>query len=288
VKRFIRVLLITCTIALGLTGCLRGSKVQTPPAAGDPGAKKIERIVSMAPSNTEIICALGAADRLVGVTAFCNYPEEATLKQKIGDFQINREKVLELEPDLVVGISGQEGVAQELEQHGIRTIILNPADFDGTLASILEMGEVLGASDRAAQIVESMKAKREEVRAALVGAEPVSVLVVLDVEGLWTVGPGTFLHELIEDAGGRNIAASANAPYLQLSIETIVEENPDVIIMTLPGKEELLAKPGFDRVKAVIDDRVLEVNADVVSRPGPRLADGLYEIARVLHPDRFK
>lgn len=243
------------------------------------------RIVSLAPSNTEILYALGLGSNVVGVTSFCNYPPEAREVEKIGDLVPHVEKILALAPDLAVGIKGHEEVADRLEQAGIPVLLLDPKNFAQVLDDIRLVARVTGNIKRGEALCEEMsrdvKAVEEDVACSGAKKRP-RLFVVLDVEGLWTAGPGTFIDELVAMAGGENVAADTREQYVQYSIEAVIARDPDAIILTGPNKEDLYDKPALANLRAVKENKVFEVNPDLVSRPGPRLVEGLKEFARVV------
>ncbi len=249
-----------------------------------------KRIVSLAPSNTEIVFALGLGEKLVGVTALCNWPEEAADKPKVGDFRINREAVVALDPDLVLGISGHEELAEDLGQAGIPVLILAPTNLEEIYDSIILVGQATGAETEAQRLVDDMRAQVKEIRQTVAdkATQRPKVFILLDIEGLWTAGPGTFLDELVRLAGGENVAAKGDQPYMQYSAEQLLLDDPDVILVTFAGADEFRQDSRWQSLKAVRAGRVIEVNADLVSRPGPRIVEGLREVAKALHPDIFK
>ncbi|HHY39530.1 MAG TPA: cobalamin-binding protein [Clostridia bacterium] len=245
------------------------------------------RIISLAPSNTEILYALGQGPKVVGVTSFCNYPPEAREVEKIGDLVPNVEKILTLDPDLVIGIKGHEEVADRLVQAGIPVLLLDPKNFAQVLEDIRLVSRVVGSPERGEALCEEMSREVEAVRkevagsGAGVGKRP-SLFVLLDVEGLWTAGPGTFIDELVTMAGGENIAEDAKEQYVQYSVETLISKDPDAIVLTGPNKKDLYDKTALTGLRAIKENKVFEVNPDLVSRPGPRLVEGLKEFARVV------
>ncbi|MFQ5856518.1 MAG: ABC transporter substrate-binding protein [Anaerolineae bacterium] len=259
-----------------------------------------QRVISLAPSNTEILFALGAGDQVVGVTEFCNYPPEAQNREKIGGFSaktISLEKIVSLEPDLVFSAGQpQQPVIEALEQAGIPVFALDPEGLEGVYENIETAGQLTGHEAEAAEVVAEMKdrvAAVTEKTQAIPEAERPTVFYEVWHEPLMTAGPTTFIGELIELAGGKNIFADVNEEYPQVSAETIIQRDPDVILGPDSHGEELTAdkieaRPGWGDIHAVQEGRIYLVNGDIVSRPGPRLADTLEDIARALHPDLFR
>lgn len=266
---------------------------------------KVERIVSLAPSNTEILFALGLGDKVVGVTDFCDYPPEAQGKEKIGGIEPNMEKVVALSPDLVLAIGGSPVVASiggnvellaKFEELKLPTLILAPKDLEGVLADIELVGKATGAQQAAAKLVADMRAKVDQVLAKTkdVTQRP-KVFYELDATDPgkpWTPGPGSWHDTFISMAGGVNVAAGAKAAWAQLSTEEIIKENPDLIILGDANwgvnAEAVKSRSGWGAIKAVKQDAIYPIDDNLISRPGPRLADGLVALAKIIHPELFK
>lgn len=259
-----------------------------------------ERIVSLSPSNTEILFAVGAGQQVVGVTEFDNYPPEAQSREKVGGFSANTisiEKIIALKADLVFSASEIHApVIQALEQAQVPTFALDPQGLDEVYTAIETVGQLSGHGDEAARLVAELKARVAAVTArtqALPEDQRPTVFYEVWDEPLMTAGPTTFIGELIELAGGRNIFADVTEEYPQISIEEIVQRNPAVILgpdshADALTPEQIRARPGWGDIRAVQDNRIYLVNGDIVSRPGPRLVDALEDIARALHPDLFR
>lgn len=261
--------------------------------------KMPEKIVSLAPSNTEIVFALGLGDRLVGVTEYCDYPEAAKGKPKIGGFNtVDIEKIVAIEPDLILATNiHQKEVVPALERLGLTVLTLDPKTLDEVLESITLLGRATGKQEAAAQLVTEMsnriKAVTDET-ANLPEAQRPRVFYVMWHEPLMTVGSDTRIHELIGLAGGINIAQEVGAGYPTMSLEAVIQANPQVIIAgsgmgegaNLPfqfaGSESRLKD-----VDARINNRVYEINTDLIGRPGPRIVDALEQLAKMIHPEIF-
>ena len=254
------------------------------------------RIVSTAPANTEMLFALGLGERVVGVTSLDDYPPEAAKIAKIGDFQPNPEAIVALDPDLVVGYSGNEEALAPIKTAGTPVLILNPATVAQIYTDITTVGAATGATGQATELVESIKAQMKSVgdAAAAAGDSP-KVFFAVD-NTLWTAGPGSFVDELLTLAHATNVAATPGAdgaaaqPYYQFAPEQLVAADPDVIL--LPGSfyksaEEFSADPRFAGLRAVKEGRVLVIDDVTVTRPGPRIADGLKVLAMAIHPGAF-
>lgn len=255
-----------------------------------------QRIVSLAPSITEILYTLNLGDRVAGVTEFCNYPPEATEKPKVGGFSdVSMEKLLEAQPDLVIAASIHIAqVVPELEKLGLPVLVVDAHDFPGVLESIRLVGRVTGAQEAAEALTAQMQERADKITQAVKDRPRPRVYWELD-STFWTVGPGSFVQDLIERAGGQNIAANAEAAWVQLSAEAIIAADPEVIFLADhpwgESAETVKARPGWEKISAVVNGRIVELTqeqTDIVSRPGPRVVDALELIARALHPDAFQ
>jgi iron complex transport system substrate-binding protein len=262
-------------------------------------ARQPVRIVSVAPSNTEILFALGLGDRVVGVTTFCDYPAAAAAKPKIGGLRPNLETIVAQQPDLVLGIRGTPAdVIAALEGQQIPVAILNPADFAGVLANLRTVGRLTGTSPAAERLAGEMDArwKAVEARARTVNARP-RVLYEIDASdpaAISAAGAGTFIDAMIAAAGGVNVLA-ALAPgqqYPRVGAEAVLGADPDLILLgDAPfgqTREVVAARPGWGALRAVQRGALVEIaDSNITSRPGPRLVDGLDLVAKAIHPDVF-
>lgn len=256
-----------------------------------------KRIVSFGPSITETLFALGLDDNVVGVSDFCDYPEAAKSKPSVGNaFNPSIEKIVELEPDLVLTVE-HEQLNTKLDALGIKFMVLSPKDIDGILKDIELVGKITGIEKTAKKLVQDMQDSISQVRARVEGASKVKVFFIVDAtdpNNPWTAGPGSFIDTLITTAGGENIAAKAVGAWALFSIEQIVSSDPDIIItQTMVGgipivsKEELEEHPAWQEMTAVKQNRIYIINGDLVSRPGPRIVQGLEEMAKIIHPELF-
>jgi iron complex transport system substrate-binding protein len=257
-----------------------------------------QRIVSLAPSNTEFLFAVGAGDQVVGRDDFSDYPDEALAVDSIGSTygELNVEAIVGLEPDLVLAadITPPEQV-QSLEDVGLPVfIVTNPKDFSDLFDRVRLIGVMTGHSDQAGALAADMEDRYQAVTSAVAGAEPVSLFYEVDgsdPNAPWTTGSGTFQTLMFELAGGQNIADEMDG-WGQLSLEKIVVSDPQVIIygggpFVPTTVESLKARAGWGAISAVKNDRVHEVDTDLIDLPGPRLVEGLERVAQILHPERF-
>lgn len=253
------------------------------------------RIVSLAPSVTETLFAVGAGPLVVGDTSFCNFPPEADALPEIGGFSatsISVEAIVGLQPDLVIaGTASQKPVVESLEQLGIPVLVQVPESFDAVYAAIAQLGAITDRAPQAEQLVADMRARVDAVaaRVAAVPADrrPTVFWEVFD-DPLTTSGPQTFIDQLIELAGATNLFADAQERYPQISAETVVERDPDVIIGPSSQAEKLTPallnrRPGWGSIQAVRDGRVYTLDGDSVSRPGPRLVEALEALVDVVY-----
>jgi len=250
---------------------------------------KITRVVSTAPSVTENIFAVGAGDRLVGVTTFCNYPEDAKLIPKIGDTMTpNMETIIALRPDVVFASTASqiETFTKTLEQNGIAVYVTNPTDITGVFNNFRNLAQLLDTWPGSAGVLGKLELRADRVYGAVHPGRDVPVFVQFSKEPLFTMGKESFLNQVLEVAGGRSVNAHVETAYPKLSKETALALQPDAIILSdSPDNQE--PNEAFRNSPAVKNDRVYKVNADLLSRPGPRLVDALEQIARHLHPDKF-
>ncbi|MBK8466366.1 MAG: cobalamin-binding protein [Chloracidobacterium sp.] len=249
---------------------------------------KITRAVSLAPSLTENIFAVGAGDRLVGVTTFCNYPEAAKSIAKIGDtMNPNMESIVALKPDVVfVSTASQiEAFTKTLEANGIAVYVTNPKDLEGLFENLTNLGRLFGTESAADILVTQLRDRSNKcfipVRA------PQRVFVQISKEPLFTIGRGAFVTELVKTAGGISVTADVESAYPKISKETASALDPEVIILS-ESDDNKEPNEVFNNSPAVKKGRVFKINADLLSRPGPRLVDALDQIAKDLHPEKFK
>jgi iron complex transport system substrate-binding protein len=256
-----------------------------------------ERIISLAPSNTEILFALGLGDRVIGVTEYCNYPEEAKEKDKIGGYITpSIEKIVTLQPDLIVAAHGLPlEIVDALEGFNLTVVGLYPKNVDDILYDIRLVGEITGQSEEALALVAVMAQRIETVEARIMDLEAderPAVLHIIWHDPIWVAGPGTFEDELIRRSGGINCAPVEG--YKPISLEEVIKLNPDVII-TPSGTgmgyakanvtyEYISSEPRLTGVAAVRNNRIYVIDADIVCRAGPRIVAALEEMARGLQP----
>jgi iron complex transport system substrate-binding protein len=252
--------------------------------------EKIERAVSLAPNLTEIVFAVGAGEKLVGVTSFCNYPQEAQKIQKIGDtMNPNIENIVALKPQIVlVSTASQiENFTKTLEQQNIAYFVTSPQNLDGIYKSLYQIGEIFGKSEKANEIVNSMKERVADVETRTNIAADVKVFLQVSKEPLYTIGKDSFMTDLISRAGGVSVTKDVAAAYPKLSKETALALNPEAIILS-DSEDNQEPNEVFKNSPAVKNSKVFKINADIISRPAPRIVDALEQIAKLLHPESFE
>jgi iron complex transport system substrate-binding protein len=248
------------------------------------------KIVSLAPANTEIAYAIGAGDKMVAGTSYDDYPEEAKALPKIGDFaNPNVEKIASYEPELVLAAGGiQADLRSRLEDLGMTVYVVDPKTYDGTMATIENVGKLAGTDEGAAAVIDEMTAAKEEVQAQVSGLTPASTFLEIYSKPLMTAGADTFIDDMIAIAGGENIGAQAGSGFPNFSTEVLVEDDPQVYIadsgsMSEPG--EIEKRAGFADLTAVKEGNVYVIEDSIIARPGPRLAEGLRQLVTMIHPE---
>lgn len=291
--------LVLCTFLL--TNCKNENSVDAPVTVSkreitdDSGRRvylpeKVERAVSLAPNLTEIAFAVDAGDRLVGVTAFCNYPAEALEIQKIGDTQTpNIENIVALKPQIVLvsTASQMENFSKTLERQGIDVFVTNPNSLDDIYKTILQFGEIFGKVEKARQVVGELKKRVSDIDAKIDSTKNAKVFLQISREPLFTVGKDSFMTDLINRAGGVSVTANVETAYPNLSKETALVLNPEAIILS-DSEDNREPNDVFKYSPAVKNGKVYKINADLISRPAPRIVDALEQMAKALHPESFE
>lgn len=254
----------------------------------------IERFISLAPNLTEIAYAIGAGDRLVGNTTYCDYPEQAKSVQKVGDtLQPNIEHILALRPQLIlISTSSQlEAFTGQLQQHSIPVYVTDPHDLEGVFSSIQNLGHLLGRQEQADQLVDKLRSRTAAVENAVKDRKPVRLFYQLSAEPLYTAGRDAFVTDLIRRAGGLSVTADVPEAWPRYSEESAVAAQPDAVVLPTGGSMGAANADVASALKnspAVLNGRVFKINGDFLVRPGPRAVDGLEAIARALYPEAFK
>lgn len=315
--RFAKVLTVAALgVALMTAGCVSSdggtpsagggsSATSTTPAASGAGFpvtvtddlgnrvtidKRPERIVSLAPGDTEIIYALGLMPKLVGVTTYDDYPPEVTKLPKVGDFMNpNLEAIAAAKPDLVLVTGGvQQSVVKKLQALGAKVVAIDPSGVAKLLTSIATVGKVTGAVDPADAVVKKMTEGIDAIHTKLGDAKPVTCFVEIAQNPLYTAGTDTLTSDLVRIAGGVNVVKQPG--FVGYSLEQLLKDDPQVYFATkgsVRNPADMKKRPGYDKLGAVKAGRVYVLDDNLVSRPGPRIIAGILEIARGLHPSQF-
>lgn len=302
----ITILVLILAIAFTATGCsaIAGAfGLGTRKVTDDMGRqvdipRRINRVVSLAPANTEILFAVGAGAKIVGVDDFSNYPAEAAAVPKIGGFgEINVEAVIALKPDLVLASSMHKAPVEQLEAVGIKSLVVEPRTLNDVYAGIELVAAIVGNEAKGKEVVATMKATIAAVEAKLrdipAADRPVVFYEVWN-DPLMSAGPNTYTHQIIELAGGRNLTADATTDYPIIGFEVVVARDPAVIVFPtfhgalIPSPADLSLRPGWAGIRAVRDGNIQTIDADIMSRGGPRLAEAVLAMAKLLYPDLFQ
>jgi len=258
-------------------------------------AKAPVRIVSLAPSITEILFAIGSSEQIVGVTEFCDYPAEAKQKPKVGYSRPNIESILALQPDLVMAPRAflRADLLAKFEQLKIPTFIVDPESFEEIPIRIQTIGRILDRSASADAVAMAMRERIAWIRSKTESLSRVRVLYVLNSQPLITVGPGSYIQQIIGLAGGSNVAAHATVPYPHLNMEAVLKEDPEIIVFPtgkaegIPSGEQQLWQR-WTSLSAIKQGRLHRIPSDLLNRPGPRIVEGLEQLARIIHPEAFE
>ncbi|WP_238178163.1 ABC transporter substrate-binding protein [Paenibacillus contaminans] len=253
--------------------------------------KAPEKVVSLAPSETEIIFSVGAGDKVIGVDKFSNFPEQAKSKPQVGDTNTNLETLIGMAPDVVFANSINKKVVDKIRELNIKVFMGDPKTLDQTIAHIEEIGTIMNKQDEGKKTADKMRADKQKIVDDVKNAPKKKVY--MEFNPGWTVGDGEFMDELVRLAGGENVGAG-KAGWYKIDSEAIIKKNPEIIVYSAGGNvkdtvlEDIQKRPGWDQVDAVKNKKLVPINEDIVSRVGPRLTEALLEIAKAAHPDLVK
>ncbi len=260
-----------------------------------------QKVASLAPSNTEILFAIGAGAQVIARDSFSDFPEQALAVADIGGGfgEIDTETLVSLEPDLVLAaeINPVENVRM-LEDLGLKVFYLsNPKELDGLYENLRTVARLVGHEAETEGLIESLKLRVSTIEEKVSSLQE-RPLVFYELDGTdpsapWTSGPGTFIDLLLTKAGGDNLGNTLDSEWVQISVEELITQNPDVILLgdyTWGGitPEDIAARPGWEVIAAVQNEQVYTFDDNLVSRPGPRMVDGLEALAELLHPELFQ
>ncbi len=248
-----------------------------------------QRIVSLSAGHTEILFEIGAGDQVIAVDSQSDFPQETEGRTKFDTTSPDLEAISDLDPDLVVIMSGLEDLIQSLDERGLRVLWLELPDSVGAVLDQIDLlGAVTDQIEQSDELVDSIDAQVLEIFDKVGATAGPRVYHELDNE-LTTVSPDTFIGELYLILNVENIAGRSEEPYPQLTLDSIVEADPEVIIVAHSDAtpEAIRARPGWEEISAVKNDRVYAVDPDLLNRPGPRLVEGLEKLAELIHPEIF-
>jgi iron complex transport system substrate-binding protein len=256
--------------------------------------KEPAKIVSLAPSNTEILFALGLGSKVAGRSENDNYPAEASSIPVVGGFSgPNTESIIKLAPEVVFAFKGSltDEAQKLLESSGIKVVTFNPANIEGVYSDIKVAGEICNVQAKAKELTDSMQAKREGILSKIANVK--SKKVIVDIGGFYSAGQGSFIDSMLKELKADNIAATTTGEWPQLSVEQIVSSDPDVYISLYTSLDELKAVSGLSSTTAFKNGNVIVIESetvdnDVMQRPGPRVIDGLEIYAKTIYPEAFK
>lgn len=305
-KKITQFFLIITILAMLLAGCAPAATAPQAVTLTDGLGRTIawdqpaERIVSLAPSATEILFAVGAGDQVIGRDSFSNYPESVSELQDVGGSmgEYSFETIASLNPDLVLltEINTPEQV-KALEDLGLTVYYLkNPVELDGLFPMLTTVGQLTGHDKEAADLVDSLKARISKVKETISLSQD-KPMVFYELDGSdaakpWTSGPGTFMDQLIQMAGGVNVGAVMTDAWAQISLEELLVQDPNIILLGDAAygmtAEQVATRAGWESLSAVKNNSIYAFNDDTASRPGPRMVDALEELAKLIHPELFK
>lgn len=255
--------------------------------------KAPERIVSLSPSNTEILFAVGAGDKVVGKTTSCNYPEETSkIEGIVGDYMnVNIETIISLDPDLVIGEYLDEDSVNLLKNSNIAYYGVSYETIDKVFANIENIGKITGNSSEAKKVVDEMKKEKDELMDKVKDAENVRVFV--DLGGFYSINDSTFMGEMLKCVGAENIVGDNENAYPQVSLETIIQKDPEIYISLGTPVETLKETAELNNTSAFKNNKVIfydygSTEQDILQRPGPRTVQGMELFAKIIHPELFK
>lgn len=254
----------------------------------------VDRVITLAPNLTEIVFAVGAGDRLVGDTTYCDYPPEAKNIAKIGDtLHPSIERIIGLKPQVVLisTASQLETFTQQLQNQNIAVFVTDPRDLEGIFRSIEAVGQIMGRQQQAEALVQQLRDRTNAVEQAVKQRPVVRVFYQASGEPLYVPGHDAFVTDLMRRAGGISVTADVPGAWPKFSNESALAAKPDAIILPTGGSMGSANSTVIEALRkspAVLAGRVYKINDDLLARPGPRLVDGLEAMARALHPEAFK
>ena len=256
--------------------------------------RRPERVVSIGPSITEFLFALGAGSRVVGVDDFSDEPPAASKLEKLGGIKVNFEKVVSLKPDLVLIVKFSDGTIEKLASAGLLVLVVDPQSAGDVARTAILLGRAVGSDGEtmARDIQKRVDDVRSKTSSATTKPRIYHEIDASDPTKIFTVGPGSYIHDLIEIAGGVNIAARATSAYPQLSAEEILRSDPEIIVLAAADysakPDQVAARAGWSAISAVKNKRIVTIAPNLINRPGPRVGEAAEAYARLVHPELFR
>jgi len=256
--------------------------------------QKPQRIVSIGPSITEFLFAIGAGARVVGTDDFSDEPAAAKSLEKLGGIKVSFEKVVALKPDLVLIVKFSDGTIEKLASAGLLVMVVDPQTVGDVARTATLLGKATGedGSAVAAKIDQQVQQVKAKVAGATTRPRVYHEIDASDPTKIFTVGPGSYIADLIDIAGGVNIAAKAASAYPQLSAEEILRADPEVIVLAAADysakPDQVAARAGWSAISAVKNNRIGTIAPNLINRPGPRVGEAADAYARIVHPELFK
>ncbi len=256
--------------------------------------RRPERIVSIGPSITEFLFALGAGPRVVGVDDFSDEPAAANQIDKVGGIKVNFEKVVSLKPDLVLSVKFSDGTIEKLASAGLLVLVVDPQSAGDVARTAILLGRAVGSDGEtmARDIQKRVDDVRTKTSSATTKPRVYHEIDASDPTKIFTVGPGSYIHDLIEIAGGVNIAARATSAYPQLSAEEILRSDPEIIVLAAADysakPDQVAARAGWSAISAVKNKRIVTIAPNLINQPGPRVGEAAEAYAKLVHPELFR
>ena len=294
-KKILPLLLLLCTSFIWANG----SQEETMESSQEPVASYPQRIISLSPSTTETLFAIGAGDQVVGVTSYCDFPAEAATREIVGGFSaktISIETIISLNPDLVIaGVSAHQPIADTLKEAGITVLAIEPKSIDDIQSIIVDLAVITGHEQEGKAVSEDISNRINAVNeklSTLKDDQIVKVFYEVWDAPLMTAGPNSFTGQMISYAGGNNIFSDVDTDYPQISSEELISRNPQIILSSTTHGDKLsieamAQREGWETIEAVINNNVVLLDGNIVSRPGPRVIDAIEMISEAIYPELF-
>ena len=253
-----------------------------------------ERLVSIGPSITAFLFALGAGPRVVGVDYFSDEPAEAATREHVGGIKVNFEKVVALKPDLVFSVKFSDGTIEKLQSASLNVLVVDPQSVSDVAKTATLLGKAVGADGEtlARGIQQRVDIIKTKIATTTSRPRVYHEIDASDPAKIFTVGPGSYINDLIEIAGGANVAARASSAYPQLSAEEILRSDPEIIVLAADAYSskpaDVVARPGWSIIAAVKGNRIFTIDPNLINRPGPRVGEAAEAYAKLVHPELFR